>query len=274
KTTPYDPEVDYGLYEGQQVSMANIGFTIDQKFIGSSWFDFFEQYIVPSVQERIVFNEIVEAIDYSGDQGVVQTANNTYTADRIILTVPVKLLQNQAIAFTPALPDNKRDAIAKTTVWDGFKAFIEFSEQFYPAAVALDVAPQTSGQKLYYDAAYGQQSNSHVLGLFSVGSGTLPYRELSDEALIAYMLEELDAIFDGKASATYIKHLSQNWNEAPFAQGAYVYDEENWRRVRTLGESVDNKLFFAGAAYTTGDDWSSVHTAARSAIRAVNEITR
>ncbi|MEL6306439.1 MAG: FAD-dependent oxidoreductase, partial [Bacteroidota bacterium] len=125
-----------------------------------------------------------------------------------------------------------------------------------------------------YNAAYGQNSNQHVLGLFTVGSGTLPYRQLSDDALIEYMLNELDALFDGQASSNYIKHISQNWNEEPFANGAYVYDQENWRRVRTLGESVDDKLFFAGTAYTDGEDWSSVHTAARSAVRAVNELVR
>ena len=107
-----------------------------------------------------------------------------------------------------------------------------------------------------------------------MGSGTLPYRQLSDDALIAYILDELDTLFEGQASSNYIKHISQNWNEEPFAQGAYVYDQENWRRVRTLGESVNNKLFFAGTAYTDGEDWSSVHTAARSAIRAVNELAR
>jgi len=52
----------------------------------------------------------------------------------------------------------------------------------------------------------------------------------------------------------------------------YVYDDENWRRVRTLGASVNGNLYFAGDAYTTGDDWSSVHTAARSAIRAIEEM--
>ena len=58
----------------------------------------------------------------------------------------------------------------------------------------------------------------------------------------------------------------------PFANGAYATDQENWRHMRTLGESVDNTLFFAGDAYTDGEDWSSVHAAARSAIRVVKQL--
>ncbi len=273
ETIPYDQNADYGLFEGQQVSMADLGFDIDQKFINASWFDFFTQYIVPSIQNKIVFNEIVESIDYSSENIIVKTVNEEFTADKIIITAPVKILQNGSISFTPQLPNSKMNAINDVTVWDGFKAFIEFSEKFYPTAVGFNIIPESAGQKLYYDASYGQNSNRHILGLFTVGSGTLPYRELSDSELIDYMLQELDEIFNGQASSNYINHISQNWNNEPFAKGAYVYDNEDWRRVRTLGESVDNKLYFAGTAYTTGEDWSSVHTAARSAIRAVNEIT-
>lgn len=272
ETTPYNPEVDYGLFEGEQVSVEDIGFTIDQKFINATWFDFFEQYIAPSVRNEILFNKVIESIDYSGEGVVVATADEQYTADQVIATVPVKMLQNETIKFTPELPSDKLGAIKNVTVWDGCKAFIEFSEKFYPAFVGFDIQPESAGQKLYYDAAYGQNTSQHILGLFAVGTGTLPYVQLSDMELIDYMLAELDGLFDGKASSAYVKHLFQNWNAEPFANGAYVYDQENWRRVRTLGQSVGNKLFFAGDAYTTGDDWSSVHTAARSAIRAVDEI--
>lgn len=149
---------------------------------------------------------------------------------------------------------------------------LPFSEKFYPTFVAFDVIPETAGQKLYYDAAYGQNTTENVLGLFTVGTGTLPYRELSDSDLIDYTLAELDGIFNDQASANYIKHISQNWNDEPFAQGAYIVDHENWQRVRRLGQSVDNKVYFAGCAYTNGEDWSSVHTAARSAKRAVEEL--
>ncbi|MEN0004098.1 MAG: FAD-dependent oxidoreductase [Bacteroidota bacterium] len=271
-TTPYDPDVDYGLYQGQEVGVGDIGFTIDQKFINSSWFDFFEQYVVPSVQQNILFEEIVETIDYTGDQVAITTQNDTYQADRVIVTVPVKLLQNDAINFLPALPENKRDAIKEVTVWDGFKAFIEFSEPFYPTFVAFDTVPESAGQKLYYDASYGQNTTQHILGLFTVGSEAQNYIQRSESDRIAYMLNELDAIFDGKASATYVKHLFQDWNAEPFAQGAYIFDDENWRRLATLGESVEGRVFFAGDAYTAGSDWSSVHAAARSAVRAVGEL--
>lgn len=271
-TTPYDPNVDYGLYEGYQISVEEVGFTIDQKFINATWFDFFEQYILPSVKDKIRYNTVVNAIDYAGEEIKISTADQEFSANQVIVAVPVKMLQNKTINFSPELPSDKLEAIDKVTVWDGYKAFIEFSEKFYPTFVAYEITPASAGQKLYYDAAYGQNTNQHILGLFTVGTGTQPYAQLSGDDLINYMLNELDELFDGKASASYIKHTFQNWNAEPYINGAYVYDDENWRRVRTLGESVNDKLFFAGDAYTEGEDWSSVHTAARSAIRAVRAI--
>lgn len=273
QTTPYNHNTDFGLFEGMQISVRDIGFTIDQKFVNASWLDFFEQYIVPPIAEKIAYNKVVKSIDYANEQIRVSTDDETFTADKVIVTVPVKILQNRAINFTPTLPNQKINAIDKVTVWDGCKAFIEFKETFYPTFIGFDITPESAGQKLYYDASYGQNTTQHILGLFAVGTGTLPYVNLSDSDLIEYILNELDAIFNGKASANYIKHTFQNWNEEPYANGAYVTDQEDWRLLRTLGKSVDNKLYFAGDAYTDGQDWSSVHAAARSAIRAVGEIT-
>ena len=272
QTTLYDPDKDYALYEGERLTLQQADFTEDSKFINATWFDFFEQYIVPSVEKSITYDAAVTSIDYSGENVQVETPAGTFSGDVVIVTVPVKILQNGAITFTPDLPSSKRDAINTVRVWDGCKAFIEFSEKFYPTFVGFEITPSEAGQKLYYDASYGQDTTQHILGLFAVGTGTQPYVDLNDDALIAYMLDELDAIFDGKASASYIKHLFQNWNADPYANGAYVIDDENWRRVRTLGERVGDRLFFAGDAYTDGSDWSSVHTAARSARRAVEEI--
>ncbi|MEM6395765.1 MAG: FAD-dependent oxidoreductase [Bacteroidota bacterium] len=269
QTTPYDNDNDYALFEGMQISTEDVGFTIDQKFIGGSWFDFFETYILPSIADKIKYEHVVTAIEYSGERVLVDTNQGQLIGDKVIVTIPVKMMQRNSISFNPALPSDKVSALESVTVWDGCKAFIEFSSKFYPTFVAFDIRPASAGQKLYYDASYGQNSNRHVLGLFAVGTGTLPYVNLSDEDLIAYMLDELDGIFEDQASANYIQHIFQNWNEEPYIGGAYITDQENWRRVRTLGEPVGDKLFFAGCSYTDGEDWSSVHTAARSAIRAV-----
>ncbi|MEO0625556.1 MAG: FAD-dependent oxidoreductase [Bacteroidota bacterium] len=271
-TTPYDHDHDFGLFQGHQISTEDIGFTIDQKFIGGSWFDFFETYILPSVADQIKYNHVVSAIDYSGDQVIIGTNEGQYSCDKVIVTIPIKMMQARTISFKPELPSDKISALDELTVWDGCKAFIEFSTQFYPTFIGFDIGREQQGEKMYYDASYGQSSQRHVLGLFAVGTGTLPYVNLSDEDLIAYILHELDEIFEGQASPNYIQHIFQNWNTEPHIGGAYLTRYEKWRKVRTLGQPVGENLIFAGCGYTDGEDWSSVHAAARSAIRAIEII--
>ena len=274
ETTRYDRKTDFGLYEGYELPLSEFGFTKDSKFINATWFDFFEQYIVPSVESRITYNSPVHKIDYTSEKTTVKTQDGTFSCDQVIVAVPAKMLQLGSIAFNPELPSYKQKAIEKVKVWDGCKAFIEFKQKFYPTFVGFEIKPEAAGQKLYYDAAYGQATNQNILGLFAVGTGTSPYVELNDDDLIQYMLKELDDLFDGQASTNYVKHIFQNWNKEAYARGAYVVDHENWTRVRKLGKSVDNRVFFTGDAYTDGEDWSSVHTAARSARRAVKEILK
>ena len=271
QTIGYDYQKDFALYNGTKVNMRDIGFNVDQKFINSTWFDFFETYVIPTVLDRIRFNQVVQTIDYS-ERIKVQTTNKNWEADRVIINIPIKLLQLGEVRFTPPLPEKKQNAIKNVTVWDGCKAFFEFTEKFYPTAAYFDTGPPVSGQKMYYDAAYGQNSDKHILGYFGVGQGTLPYVEQNEEVRTQFMLNELDELFDGRASNTYVKSIFQNWNQEPFAKGAYLTDQENWRLVRELGNPVGDKLFFAGDAYTDGEDWSSVHTAARSGIRAAQSL--
>ncbi len=174
-TSPYDFEVDYALVEGKRVNLKEVGFTIDQKFIGATWFDFYERYVVPGIKEHIRYDTVVSAIDYNADQVSVTTASEILKADRVIITVPVKVLQQGAIEFSPALPEEKASAIKEVTVWGGCKAFIEFSECFYPTVTGFDTKPETAGHRLYYDAAYGQNTKRNIQGLFAVGSVAKPY---------------------------------------------------------------------------------------------------
>lgn len=244
----------------------------DIKFVNYSWFDFFEQYILPSVTDQISYNSIVQSIDYSGEQITVQTQNGTHTADKVIITVPLKILQDGDINFTPAFPSDKLSAINDLPIWEGFKAFIEFSEKFYDTQISFEVTPETAGQKLYYDAAYGQNSSKNILGVFSVGTPAQAFGAMTDDELRDFVLGELDQLYDNQATPNYISHIVQNWNEEPFIKAGYLSDHADWRMVRKLSEPIDDKLFFAGGPYTDGEDWVSVHVAAQSAKVAVDRL--
>ncbi|MEM9051018.1 MAG: NAD(P)/FAD-dependent oxidoreductase [Bacteroidota bacterium] len=270
---PYDPSIDYALSGGEQVSLGSIGLNLEQKFVGSSWRDFYAEFVLPSIEDKISYNTAVQSIDYSGDEVIVETAEGQYSATRVIVTVPVKLLQEDAIAFTPAMPSSKQQAIDNVKVWDGFKMFLKFTDKFYPAFTIIDVQPFWKGETLYYDAGYGQESGENILGLVGIGKGTLPYVELSEQERTDYVLAELDEIFEGQASLNYVDHIYKHWNNEPYARAAYVHYYEGAQRMQKLAQPLENKVFFAGDGYTGNLDYSSVHAAARSAKNTVEFIT-
>ena len=256
-----------------EVDIETVADSPDRKFVNYSWFNFFEEYIVPSIADKISYQTIAQSIDYSGDKVVVTTQNGEYIADKVIVSVPLKILQDGDITFTPNLTGDKLDAINSTVIWEGFKAFFEFSTNFYgDNEFEFPIIPSSDGQKLYYNAALGQNTDKHILGLFVVGKPALDYISLSDDALKNFILSELDSIYDNQATPNYVKHIAQNWNNEPFIKAGYMSDDADWRSVRDLGKAIDDKIYFAGGAYTDGNDWVSVHTAAKSAKVAVEEL--
>ena len=264
----YEPEDTYGYYEDGELQVEEAGATSDLKLSGATWLDLFDEHVVPAIADRMMFDTQIVAIDYTGDLIVATDASGlAHEADRVILSVPVRVLRDELIDFTPPLPEEKQEALAEAHVWGGMKVFCEFSEQFYPTFLELEGAGGPDGQHLYYDAAYGQASSTNVLGLFSVGTGAEPYQaQPDDDALRDFILAELDEIFDGRASATYMKHIAQNWSEEPFVGQAYLFDSSPTWIPRALWEPIgDNRVLFAGDAYTKHDDWSAVDDAARSA---------
>ncbi len=274
----YSGREDVGYYENGHITYAPLseafgdGF-YDKKFINSTWFDFFDEYIVPRIRENIQLNTQIVSINYQGNPVLVtDTRGSTYEAARVIISVPLKVLQNNSIKFVPALPKEKLAAIQNAPIWGGLKVFIELTKKFYPTYLTFPDSETNAGQRAYFDAAYAQHTSSNVLGLFAVGKQAEPYQSLSKGDQLAYILNELDQVFDGEASRSYKKHIVQNWDSEPFIQSAYLADIAPSSISNDLFTPVGNKLYFAGDSYTYEDDWGGVHNATRSAKRAVEEI--
>ena len=252
------------------VNIQTVADSPDRKFVNYSWYQFYEDYILPSIANNITYNAVVQSIDYSGDKVTVNTANKQYQADKVIVSVPLQILRDGDINFSPALPQYKLDVINGVNIWAGFKAFFEFSTNFYGDGV--EIQANSAGQKGFYDAAHGQNTTKHILGVFSVGTPAEEYGAIAEDQIKDHILAELDAQFNNQATPNYVNHITQNWNSEPYIRAGYLTDHADWKDVRDLGKSVNDKVYFSGGPFTDGDDWVSVHAAAYSAKLASDEI--
>ena len=258
--------------EEEKIALQLVADEPDYKFINYSWLQFFEDYILPSIHSQITLQQEVKSIDYSEAKIKVNTQDRIWEADYLILAVPLKVLQANMIQFKPLLPSKKRRLIQEAKIWDGFKAFVKFSKGFYEKDFEFKLQDDQSGQKFIYDATKGQNSKDFIIGVLAMGKAAKAYQGLSEDGLLQKLLTDLDKKFDQQASQHYSAHLVQDWQKEPFIQSGYLSDHADWRKVKQLQASVDDRIFFAGGAFTDGEDWVSVHTAAFSAKQAVDAI--
>jgi len=221
----------------------------DRKFINSCWNDFFGKHIIPEISHKILYKTPVTKINYSDDQVIVSSGAKTFKADKCIITVPLKILQEASIDFTPALPTNKKEAISKLKVMPGFKCFIKTQQKFYNTYLLFDDSFIGGGQQIYYDAAYGQNTNDNILGFLCVGPKAADYPYQDTAKLREYITSELKYIY-GADKVDVLDFEYTNWDKVPYIKGSYLGIETDSVAIASLAEPIDNKLFFAGSAYT------------------------
>ncbi len=273
ETIVYQPQT-YNLWDGEKLSQRNFRrhFYSEYKFKNTTWFDFLETYLAPNVSNKILYDHPVTEIDYTGEKVILTANNQTFEADKVLVTVPVAVLQNNLIDFIPSLPQSKIDTLNTIDIPPGMKVFIEFSERFYPDYTeAYDL--EGSGSKDFFDAAFRKDSNRNIMCFFLVHDGASAYTNLSDDEVISRLLEELDNMYDGKATETYVKHHVQNWSKEPYILGSYSHFQGRFfQTVDSLLTPLDNKVYFSGEALDRSGSTSTVHGAIDSSYAVVETI--
>ena len=227
-------------------------FMPESKFRHSTWFDFVMDNLGHEVADNVIHESIVSRVDWSGEAVEISTTSGQrHSADKVILAVPVGVLQKGAIEFNPPLDMDRAEALRRIDFLTGFKMFLRFEECFYPNVVTCKVP---SGEKAFYDVAYKKEASSHVLALLVQGEIANEYFELgSKEAMVRAALEELDVMFDGAAS----KHNTgewrlENWGQTPHIDGTWTaaYRERS-HDLKAIRPPLGNRVFFAGEIFDT-----------------------
>lgn len=235
-----------------------------------TYFDFIDNNIASHVKDNILLNTIVKKIDYSQATILVTDSNgNEYKADKLIITVPITILKSNDIQFIPALPSEKTNAFAKIGMDAGMKVFLKFNDKFFDENIIGGTICAA-----YADDSIGKVVDDNVLLAFVMGEQAEYLTSLgSDNAITSALLQELDIIYNGQATASFIASHVQNWTTKPFIRGAYSYATVGIGNARQIAaQQVDNKLFFAGEAMNTNGHHQTVQGAVETGYREVINI--
>jgi monoamine oxidase len=228
----------------------------EYKFKCSTWYDFVCRAFAENVQQQIRFNSPVTEVDYqSGNRVQVTTASGErFTADKVLMTASIGVLQSGSIAFVPNLSGRKKAAIASVGFLPGFKLLLKFSEKFYPDAI--EIKGGADGEKGFYDAAFKKDAQDNVLGFIVTGPATAPFYALtSEKQIVAAVLAELEVIYGSTVRRAYTgEYRLMDWGRQEFTKGTWVEGFRVDRATLTelnapLEHSGEHKVYFAGEAH-------------------------
>ncbi|MBW4437792.1 MAG: FAD-dependent oxidoreductase [Pleurocapsa minor GSE-CHR-MK-17-07R] len=212
----------------------------------------------------------VELIDYSGLEVRVYCTNGAlFTAPRVILTLPVGVLQSRMVRFLPALPASRQAAVDALKMSDVVKLHVYFDAPVFPPGV--DGMVDLDGTPPYWwNASSGSGAQGELLVGWGAGDAARRLIALGPQDGLALALDQLRGVLgraDLKPAAARLHH----WNADPFARGAYSFVPPGAHQARSvLSAPLEDRLFWAGEA--TDSRYGTVHGAYRSGARAAVEV--
>jgi monoamine oxidase len=207
-------------------------------------------------------------------------------ADKVVLTVPLGVLKQQAIQFTPPLPDWKQDAISKLGFGLLNKIVLVFEKPFWDVdrdMFGLLREPRSGSgydQDDYRDGR-GQfylvwncirTSGLPVLIALMAGEAAREAEITSDQELVSSCVAQLRRVFGRSKVPAPLETIVTRWGSDRFARGTYsfVAAEAEPQDYDVLARSLGN-VYFAGEA-TCGTHPATVHGAYLSGLRAASEV--
>lgn len=254
--------------------LSSLYFDDDTKYTGSdllviNGFDKVIKYLASDL--TVLTNHIVKKINYKESKIYVETPRGEFIADRVLVTVPLGVLQNQKIIFDPLLPLQKTEALMRLKMSRNEKLAMKFGPSIYEhPGYSFGITSAQFGKFNYFLNMNKYASNNafttYLLGNYNDIGLTDAYQ------FSIWACENIWKIFPGtKYGAS--KYYSSQWkNDSSFygafsyvPVGAYSSDYD------IIAEDVDKKLFFAGE-HTNRQYRGTVHGAYLSGIRAAEKI--
>ncbi|PCH42978.1 amine oxidase [Wolfiporia cocos MD-104 SS10] len=238
----YDPD-DGGFGDDNQMSIDQRGF---KYFIQAEAAEFLQP-------EQVKYNATVTKIAYSSDGvDVTLASGEVLSADYVLCTFSVGVLQNDDVTFDPPLPAWKQEAIQGIVMATYTKIFLQFEEDFWFDTQMGLYADTTRGR-------YPVWQNMNLTDFFP-GSGvvfvtvtgeySVRVEALSDEEVKEEVLGVLKLMYPNVTIPEPTAFYFPRWHTNPLFRGSY----SNWPSSffnghhENLRATVNQRLWFAGEA--------------------------
>ena len=226
----------------QHIAAFVLNSTLEQEYGGAThelssyWFDdgsgfpgedalFLDGYrvIVDLLAEGVpvLLNQAIRQVKWHpGKDVTVLTDSATHTADRVLITLPLGVLQSKTVTFSPALPRRKQQAIAALRMGVLNKCDLRFPHVFWPAEYDwLEYIPEQHGQWVEWVSFVRPTGKPILLGFNAADMGRT-IEGWDDMTIVESAMTTLKTIFGPKTPQPEAWQITR-WQADPFARGSY-----------------------------------------------------
>ncbi|MEU6971473.1 FAD-dependent oxidoreductase [Kitasatospora aureofaciens] len=217
--------------------------------------------------------QVVKSIDWNSGGVTVTTDKGVFQADRVVVTLPLGVLQAGAVKFGPGLPADKLTAVSKLGVGVLNKCYLRFPTVFWADTDWLGYVPRVDryGQWTQWINVTRPTGKPVLLGFNAADFGRT-VEGWSDARIVDSAMATLRTMY-GSGIPAPLDYQITRWASDPYALGSYSFNKLGSTPAMRdqLAAAVDGRVHFAGEATDKGD-FATVHGAYLSGIRAAKEI--
>jgi len=248
------------------------GHQTDDQFVTSGYSSLVQAYAKDQgLLKHVILNAPVKTVNYettSGEQEVLVTYRDeeeketTIRAKKLIITVPLGVLQAKSIQFVPDLPTSTANAIQRLGMGKMNKILMVWSSAndiFWPSVEKLaDVTDRDSNFEFYNSLSLGDGEQKPAL--FAFFKGTLVEEverkyaktnpQVYKEKICELAMESLRSMFGNDISNPETVVVT-NWNVDEYSMGTYSYNKVGMKeqdRQVLASPIAGNRIFIAGEA--------------------------
>lgn len=228
---------------------------------------------------EVHLNAVVASVHWQRNQvNCILRSGEGFTANSVIVTLPLPILQQNLVHFDPPLAE-KKSCLEQLVMGHSQRLVYVFDSIFWDS---ITIGETKLEQLNFIDADDGPfrtwwtmyPLRSPVLVGWNSGPDVIP--GASKDELIAVSLKKLAVIFD-MSEETIRTHMVDcfyhDWSADEFSRGVYSYSRPGGVKApEELAKPIQNTLFFAGEATDTEGNSGYAHGAIASGIRAAKEL--
>ena len=196
------------------------------------------------------------------------------TCKRLVITLPVGVLQAGDIETVPAFPAWKQQAINSLGMGKVVVVPMLFDGPLWGEGVKGPIVWKTPAGRVDFHAPHTPKEGAAAVVGWISGDAAAGLSALQGEQGMDQVLGWLSAATGVKDLKSRLQwHSYKDWVSDPYTRGSYSFTPPGAQGARSmLARAVDDTIYFAGEATAAAPHYQTVHGAYTSGKRAAREV--